>query len=412
VKKAGKVLAVCLSATMVMGMSIPAAADSKEELTFWFPPFAGGEGQVSDQTFWEEMFVPFEEENNCEVTVGIVPWEGYEEKYLSGAASPDGPDVGYMYTEMMYEYIAEMNALTDIDGYFTEEEKDNYLYYNLGNVLGGQYALPVIVGNPSILVANMDILNAAGIDAVPTTWDELLAACEAVKNSNPDVYPFLQEWGNSSYGCLGFNYWPYFWSAGGEITDEEGNLTIDSEAGLKATEFIYSLMESGYMPETATSVNSCGDVFRDGRAAMIMVPSGYPLQYTEINWDFSAVLQGPEAAMTYVAQDSLVLFESCENKELAVKLMKYVTSAEVMGEFYSQIIEQMPITKDSTFTGDERYNSLYSDYGDNFLTLPVFKGSATLYDTLLKNLQSMMLGDLTPQEVLTQTTEYYNNSIR
>lgn len=410
-KKASKVLAVCLSATMAMGMGIPAAAAEKEELTFWFPTFAGGDAEVSDQTFWEEVMVPFEEENNCEVTVGIIPWDGYEEKYLAGAVSSDGPDVGYMYTEMMYEYIAEMNALTDIDGYFTEEEKDNYLYYDLGNVLGGQYALPVIVGNPSILVANMDILNAAGIDAVPTTWDELLAACEAVKNSNPDVYPFLQEWGNSAYGCLGYNFWPYFWSAGGEITDVEGNLTIDSEEGLAAMEFIYSLLENGYMPDSVTSVDSCGDVFRDGGVAMIMVPSGYPLQYTEINWDFEAVVQGPAAAMSYVAQDSLVLFESCENKELAVELMKYVTSAEVMEQFYTKILEQMPITKDSTFTGDERYTSLYSDYGDNFLTLPVFKGSATLYDTLLKNIQSMMMGDLTPQEVLTQTTEYYNNSI-
>lgn len=411
-RKAGRLLALCLSGAMVMGTAVPAAAAGKEELTFWFAPFAGADAELSDQEFWEEVFAPFEEENDCEITVGIIPWEGYEEKYLSGAASPDGPDVGYMYTEMMYEYIAEMNALADIDPYFTEEEKENYLYYDLGNILGGQYALPVIVGNPSILIANMDILNAAGIDEVPATWDELLAACEAVKESNPDVYPFLQEWGNSSYGCLGYNYWPFFWSAGGEITDEAGNLTIDSQEGLEATEFIYSLLEKGYMPESVTSVDSCGDVFRDGGAAMIMIPSGYPLQYSEVNWDFAPVLQGPSAAMTYVAEDSLVLFQSCENKGLAARLMKYVTSAEVMDQFHAKIIEQMPLTKDSAFAGDERYASLYSDYGENFLTLPVFKGSPALYDALLKNIQSMMLGDLTPQEMLTQTTEYYNSSVK
>ena len=127
-KKTRKLLALGLSGAMVMGIAMPAAAADKEELTFWFPPFAGADGEMSDQAFWEEIFAPFEEENNCEITDGITPWEGYEEKYLSGVVSPDGPDVGYMYTEMMYEYIAEMNALVDIDEYFSEEEKENYLY--------------------------------------------------------------------------------------------------------------------------------------------------------------------------------------------------------------------------------------------------------------------------------------------
>ena len=44
-------------------------------------------------------------------------------------------------------------------------------------------------------------------------------------------------------------YWPYFWGAGGEIVDEEGNLTIDSKEGLEATKFLYSLKEQGILPE-------------------------------------------------------------------------------------------------------------------------------------------------------------------
>ena len=411
-KRAKQLLALCLAGALTAGMAVPVSASDKEKLTFWFATFASATGEVSDQGFWEEVLAPFEEENNCEITVSITPWEGYEEKYLTGVASPDGPDVGYMYTEMMYEYIAEMNALVDLDEYFTEEEKENYLYYDLGNILGGQYALPVVVGNPSILVANMDILNAAGIDKVPASWDELLAACEAVKNNDPEAYPLIMEWGSNSYGCMGFIYWPFFWSAGGEITHEEGNLTIDSPEALEATEFIYSLLEKGYLPDSVTSIDAGGDVFKNGKTAMVMLPSSSATQYTDINWDYAPVLQGPKSATTYVAEDSLVMFQSCENKELAAKLMKYVTSAEVMSQFHEKVCDQPPITKDETYTGEEKFTDLYSDYSENFRTLPVFKGSPALYDTLFKNIQSMMMGDLTAQEALTQTTEYYNSSIK
>ena len=51
--------------------------------------------------------------------------------------------------EMFYDYI-DMGALADIDEYFTDDEKANYLYYDLGNIQGGQYALPVVVGNPRL----------------------------------------------------------------------------------------------------------------------------------------------------------------------------------------------------------------------------------------------------------------------
>ena len=92
--------------------------------------------------------------------------------------------------------------------------------------------------------------------------------------------------------------------------------------------------------------------------------------------------------------------------------MKYVTSKEVMSDFHTRISEQPPITKDDEYTGDERFATLFADYGDNFVSLPVFKGAASMYDTLFKNLQSMMLGEMEPQDVLTETTTYYNDNLK
>ena len=45
----------------------------KSKLTFWFPTFAASDGEVTDEEFWNEKMDKFEEENNCEVKVEIIP---------------------------------------------------------------------------------------------------------------------------------------------------------------------------------------------------------------------------------------------------------------------------------------------------------------------------------------------------
>lgn len=403
-----KVMATVLMAAMVAGtMTVNVSAE--ENLTFWFPTFAESDGEVTDGDFWTEVLKPWEEESNCKVNVEIIPWDNYEEKYLSGTTSNGGPDVGYMYMEMFYDYI-ENGMLTDIDSYFTDEEKDNYLYWNLGNFMEGQYALPVVVGNPRILVANMDILSEAGVEAVPTTTEEFLNACQAIKE-NTDYTPFLQDWGSSHYGVLNGIFWPFFWSNGGEICDAEGYLTIDSEAGKKTVEFIKGLYKEGYLSENCTSNDDSLEPFRNGEVAMIYAPSSNILSVDTVNWDYTAVVSGEESAKTFVAADSLVMFESCENKDLAASLMKYVTSANVMSQFHEKVSEQPPLTKDDTYNGDERFKDLFTEHADDFVSLPVFKAAASMYDYLFKDLQSMMLGEMEPADVLTDVTTYYNDNL-
>lgn len=411
--KRSKLMSVMLATAMMAGVlsGTQMVSAAENEINFWFPTFAASDGEYTDEAFWTEVLAPFEEANDCKVNVEIIPWDNYEEKYLTGSQSKDGPDVGYMYMEMFYDYINN-GVIADVDSYFTDEEKDNYLYYGLGNLLGGQYAVPVVVGNPRILVANMDILAEAGIEAVPTTQEEFDAACAAIKEKCPDVAPFLQNWGAQHYGSLNELVWPFFWGNGGQIVDEEGNLCLDSEAGVKTVEYIRGLLDQGYLSPTCTSNDNVLEPFKNGEVAMVYIASSNALRVSEVNWDYSAVVKGAEKASTFVAADCLVMFESCENKELAADLMKFVTSAEVMSQFHQKISDQPPITKDEEYTGDERYATLFTENGDNFQSLPVFKGAASMYDIFFKNLQSMMLGEMEPQEVLTETTEYYNDNLK
>ena len=172
------------------------------------------------------------------------------------------------------------------------------------------------------------------------------------------------------------------------------------------------MKKDGILTDSCTSCDDVLEPFKNGEAAMVVMASSNALTATNVNWDFQPLIQGPKESKTFVAADSLVMFEKCSNKELAAKLMKYITSAEVMSDFHKRVSEQPPITKDETYAGDERYTELFSDYGDNFVSLPVFKGASSMYDTLYKNLQSMMLGSMSPEDVLKETTEYYNTNLK
>lgn len=408
-----KILAILLVLVMVAGVfaGCGSSKSSSNELTLWMAPMAGSDAEVTDQEFWTEVANEFGAANDCTVKVEIIPWDSYEEKYLTGVTSSDGPDIGWLYMEMFYDYI-EMGALADLDAYFTDADKANYLYYDLGNIQGGQYALPFIVGNPRVMLANMDILAQAGIDAVPTTWEELTAACDAVLANCPGVTPLVQDWGNPHYGSLNEIYWPYFWSAGGEIVDGEGNLTINSAEGLAATEFLYEMAQKGYLGTNATACDDVKVPFTNGEAAFVFMATGNALKLDGVNWEYVTALQGPQDAETFVAADSLVMFESCKNKELAAKLIKYLTSTDVMTRYHQTITDQPPITVDEEYTGSEKFATLFTDDASMLRSLPVFKGASSMYDALYKNIQSMMLGELTAEEVLTKTTEYYNSNLK
>ena len=318
-----KVVACLLAATMTAGMLAGCGGSSgssdsssssggKDKLTFWFPTFASADGEVTDEEFWNEKMDAFEEENNCEVNVEIIPWDNYEEKYLTGVNSNDGPDVGYLYMEMFYDYI-DMGALADIDEYFTDDEKANYLYYDLGNIQGGQYALPVVVGNPRVLAANMDILKDAGIDSVPTNWDELKAACEALKAYDDSIYP----WGidmTTDEGQAAFAY--YTWNNGGGFVDDEGNWTLNSEQNVEAIQYAIDLVNSGYTntdPANDTRYD-LQDMFGAGKVAMLIAPNSLPTYIAtggnEVNYGVASIPSNTGESVSAGVMDRFMCFDN------------------------------------------------------------------------------------------------------
>ena len=385
------------------------SGSGKTEMLLWMPP--NGTSESLDLEFWKTNLAPWAEENNVDLQIEIIPWSEYTTKYLTGFASGEGPDVGYMYIEMVNDYI-DMGLLEDLDKYFTEDEKANYLYYDKGYVKGGQYMLPFIVGNARLFFFNMDILAEAGVNELPETWDELVEVLQAVKDANlDDVIPFCIAWGDSSIGTLNANFYPFFWQAGGELYNEDGSeMTLsDGDAALRALTFVNDLrFKYGFITDECMSMRNSGvkEQFAAGRVAVCVTDATVARMADEagINWDFVGSLKDKEEAV-WIANDSLIMNAQCKNKELAASLMKYMTTGDMMAKYHAQIASYPPITKDEPYSDNPRFQELYANTGI-LHTLYAAPGAAAVADNLYKNMQLMMLGDLTPQQVIDNTQAY------
>ncbi len=59
----------------------------------------------------------------------------------------------------------------------------------------------------------------------------------------------------------------------------------------------------------------------------------------------------------------------------------------------------------------ERFKELYTTENDNFKTLTPFNSAVSLLTKVNENLQSMMMGEMKPEEVLKNAQDYYNENL-
>jgi multiple sugar transport system substrate-binding protein len=393
-----------------------ASAGGKTSLLLWLPPFASDDGAALDKEFWTRQLASWADENKVNLNIEITPWSNYEEKYLTGFSSGDGPDVGYMYNEMLYDFI-QMGTLEKLDSYFNAEEKGKYLHFNLGNILGAQYTVPFVVGNGRILYFNKDLLAKGGVTTLPRTWDEFIQTGLKLKNANlgSDIIVFSQEWAESTIGGLNNNFYPYLWQAGGELFDSNGKIALlQNDGAVRAAQFLYDLMYvHGITSQETLALTGSNQslLFRQGKIAMAVMAASVAKTLNQegtVNWDFVPSLEDKKGGV-WVAADALIVNSASKNKDAAVKLAKYITlTPSVMEAFHKELSSYPPISKDEAYVDEARFKEFY-ETSPYLKSLPVAANAATTGDFLQKALQRMMHKEITPKQAIEDTVNYYNS---
>lgn len=203
---------------------------------------------------------------------------------------------------------------------------------NFAAVDGVQYGVPVRIGT-QMLYYRTDLLEEAGIEP-PETFDEYADAARELDSD--DVHGAVQrgiprelvdDW-------LGFHF-----SAGGQIVDEANTCTLDSEAGVAATELMADLMSEGVLPADmfAWGRDDYISAMQRGHAAMGVYFS--PYWGFLVNPDDSEVAEDIGFALSPTAGDAapgtsrvltwnLSVTNASQNQAGAWQLIQYATNPD------------------------------------------------------------------------------------
>ena len=158
-------------------------------------------------------------------------------------ANGSAPDILYVEPSTFTKY-AESGALADLTPYYTDELKADILPAVLDSAKydGKLLALPTELETLGLFY-NKDLLASEGVKP-PTTWDELTAA--AKKLTTDKRYGLALPVEDSGYTL--FNFYPFMWMAGADVTDGKGNYTVDTPEMARALDFWGTFFKDGSSP--------------------------------------------------------------------------------------------------------------------------------------------------------------------
>ena len=420
-----KIVSILLVAAMAVSMVAGCGSknDSKKSdsksgektLEVWVPPL-----DDATEKNWGDLLKDWEKENDCKVNLTVIPWDNYEETYTTALNSGEGPDVGYMYNEMFPTYI-DAGAVEDMSSYVTEEDKKEYKYLSNGNMMDGQYGWPLVTGVPFVLYYNEDILTELG-EKAPETWDDFARICqEATKDTDGDgkvdQYGFACGMNTSDIGAmqiLNAYYYSALWQNGGQVyNDDLKSVSFADEAGKEAVTWLKGL--TSYMNEDFMSLSwsdAFSNVFGAGKAAFGITRSSqtdgttFAETYPELNWNFVTSLKNKEFG-TFGATDCLTLMSACEDKDLAMDFIKYVTGSEFMTAYHAKC-PGAALTESEPYVGDEKMEKIYTDDKDKWHGIQAGPCGTQILNQLAANFQGIMSGETSVDEGLKEAEDYAN----
>ncbi len=244
---------------MVLVLSASAVfAEEKVTIEFAYPY-----SHLFDVTY-EAMMPAFKEAHpNIEVKFRAT-YESYEDAtntILREAVAGNLPDVTMQGLNRQAPLI-DKGIAQSLEPFIASEadfEKDGYheAMLSLSTFDNTVYGLPFSISLP-VGYYNMDILRAGGIEELPTTWDEVIAACKTMK-ANGINNPIFWGWnitGNWFVQAL-------LWSQDSAIVDG-GRVTLDSPEALVALEQMQEIFTECEMQnlewKAALSSFSAGDI--------------------------------------------------------------------------------------------------------------------------------------------------------
>lgn len=301
-----KMVTLGLAALMAGAMAMSASAEEKVDLNV----IAAQYGQNTTD-WWANFVEEFNADNpGINLNVEVVSWNDIYTVVNTRIANGQAPDI--LNIDVFADYQAD-ELLLPAQDYVSEETyaKMYESFLEQSEIDGTVWAIPDLA-SARALYYNVDILEAAGVE-VPTTWEELTAACEAIKAYDDSIYP----WGidmTTDEGQAAFAY--YTWNNGGGFVDENGDWALNSPENVEAIEYAIGLVNAGYTnsdPANDTRYD-LQDMFGAGQIAMVIAPNSLPTYVAdggyEVNYAVASIPCNTGESVSAGVMDRFMCFDN------------------------------------------------------------------------------------------------------
>ena len=291
--------------------SAPAApaADGKVTVTMIAAQYGPKTGD-----WWVDFEKKFEAANDgIDLVVDCVSWNDIYTVVNTRIANGQAPDL--LNIDVFADYQADGLLLPAEDWCSAETYAKFYQAFLDQSVVDGVvWAVPDLA-SARAMYYNKDILAEAGVE-VPTTWEELTAACKTIKEKCPDIYP----WGidmTTDEGQAAFAY--YTWGNAGGFVDDNGEWILNCAENVAAVEYAVGLVKDGLTnsdPANNTRYD-LQDLFCAGKLAMMIAPNALSAQAGEagVNYGFAAIPNNSGTSVSAGVMDRIMCFDNGQSAE-------------------------------------------------------------------------------------------------
>lgn len=321
-----RILAAGVSAAAVLGMAACGGGGSSADdntIVFWTNATAGDGRQ-----YWEDFAAAFESEHEgVTVQIEAIQNEDYEGKLTTAMQDlGSGPDVFMTLGGQKDRDMIAAGQLMDLTDKISDTVKTQ-MAAALDSVTydGKIYGVPVTV-QPGGIWYSKDLFAQAGITEVPTTWEELMDACQKLKDAGIDP---IAVGAKDAWPAAHWYYWLSLRICSPDVYDESmANKDFSAECWTAAGEKLQELNDAGYFNEgylTTTAqqgASSSAGLLANHKAAMELMGTWEPGVVRDLTPD-----QQPMADLGFFAFPSI---EDGEGEEGA--LMGAATSNGVNPE--------------------------------------------------------------------------------
>ena len=385
-----------------------AEAPKAEGITLKFQQWWGVE---LPEGYLQNIVDEYEAETGVKIELISAPWADTKTAITAGAANGTIADIISVDGAWLSEFV-DMGILADIEA----AGVDTSLAGDVWSVAGTKYVVPV--NNFSYpMYVNMDILKAAGVETLPTTWSELIDVCKKVTDAGYSA--FALNLGTTNANGIQNVFGGTGWASGIKLKNDAGEYAVAGNADLKALcELFKTLYDQGSLyPGMATLEESeMTSNFAAGNCAFTIASAATMSTFTGVNFDtmLAPVKDGytGKSGICYAAW-AAGISEACQYKEEAAKFLNYLLGGKD-GAISAGLASTMTAFPNSVVANPDysatpaQFQSFFELYKQNYV-INEYIGLPNASDVMTNMTNDLVLyleGDLDVDTMLTQWQGY------